>query len=49
MGNLFYRRQSISDINALTYEELKMWNFWHKKIADEERKATEAAKGKGKK
>jgi len=32
MLNLFYRKQSISDIRSLRYAELKMWNGFHEII-----------------
>jgi len=39
MGNLFYRRQPVSEIKAMTYHELKYWNEWHK-ILDKQEAAT---------
>jgi hypothetical protein len=44
MGNLFFRKQPISEIYALSYDELKYWNGWHEIMAKEERKAFEDKK-----
>lgn len=38
MGNLFSRKQPISSIMELKFCELKMWNFWHEKMSETERK-----------
>lgn len=44
MGNLFSRGQSISDIYALSYEELKYWNGWHELMAQAEKDAFNTGK-----
>lgn len=44
-GNLFSRNQSISDIYALSYFELKEWNEWHEIMAEQERKMTKNLNG----
>jgi hypothetical protein len=36
MGNLFSRKQSIAVINKMRFAELREWNFWHEKMANEE-------------
>jgi hypothetical protein len=46
MGNLFYRGQSIPEINRLRYAEMKEWNDWHELMCEAEKKAAEASKGK---
>jgi hypothetical protein len=46
MGNLFSRGQQISEIKALRFAELKMWNVWHELMADQEAKATCSKCGK---
>ena len=40
MGNLFSRGQPISEIKALSFSEMREWNFWHEKMADMEALAT---------
>lgn len=39
MGNLFYRKQPISEIKKLRFAEMKAWNTWHEIMAGEEQKA----------
>jgi len=38
MGNLFYRKQPISEIKKLRYAELREWNTWHEIMVKEEQK-----------
>lgn len=38
MGNLFYRKQPISEIKKLRFAELKEWNSWHELMIKEEKK-----------
>jgi len=51
MGNMFYRGQSMSEIRAADYDDLKYFNGWHKAIERAEvaaaNKAKEARPGKG--
>lgn len=37
-GNLFYRKVAPSEINGMSYSEMKYWNEWHKLIEKEEAK-----------
>jgi rubrerythrin len=36
MGNLFYRKQPISEIKKLRFAELREWNTWHEIMNDAE-------------
>ncbi len=36
MGNLFSRKVSLSEIEAMTYGRMKYWNGWHKVMAKKE-------------
>jgi hypothetical protein len=38
MGNLFYRKQPISEIKKLRFAELREWNTWHEIMDKEEKK-----------
>lgn len=38
MGNLFYRKQPISEIKKLRFSELREWNKWHEIMVNEEKK-----------
>jgi SHS2 domain-containing protein len=45
IGNLFYRGVSTTEINAMTYHEMRYWNGWHKVMEDADRKSIEKLKG----
>lgn len=49
MGNLFYRGVCPSVINEMSFFEMKEWNKWHERIAEQERKTAEEMKSGGKK
>jgi hypothetical protein len=36
LGNLFSRGQKISDLNYMSYSELKYWDGWHDAMMDSE-------------
>lgn len=38
MGNLFYRKQPISEIKKLRFAELREWNSIHELMQNEEKK-----------
>jgi hypothetical protein len=38
IGNLFYRKVSISEIKKMGWCELKYWNEWHEILVKEEKK-----------
>lgn len=46
MGNLFSRNQPIDVIENMRFAELREWNFWHERMADEEAKTVCAKCGK---
>jgi hypothetical protein len=47
MGEMFYRRQPMSEIMAADYDDLKYFYGWSKAISKAEVKAIEDAKRKG--
>ncbi len=38
MGNLFYRKQPISEIKKLRFAEMREWNRWHEVMVKAEKK-----------
>jgi len=46
MGNLFFRKQPISEIKRLRFAEMREWNEWHELMVKEEQKALKKAKAK---
>ena len=46
MGNLFYRKQQISEITSLRYAEMKYWNEWHEIMIKADKKAIDEANKK---
>jgi hypothetical protein len=44
MGNLFYRRQQISEIKKLRFAEMREWNKWHEIMIQQEKKIIEGNK-----
>jgi hypothetical protein len=49
MGNLFFRKQPISEIRSLRYHEMKYWNNWHELMIKEEQESIKRMNAKGKK
>ena len=49
MGNLFSRKQPISEIKKLRFAEMREWNEWHELMAKEEKRITDEINKKGKK
>lgn len=45
MGNLFFRKQPISEITRLRFSEIKEWNWWHEEMIKEEKKYIEKNSG----
>lgn len=45
MYNLFYRHVPVSDINGMTYFEMKFWNECHKMMEKAEVKAAPPLQG----
>jgi hypothetical protein len=49
MGNLFFRKQPISEIRSLRYAEMRYWNEWHELMIKAEKKQIDELEKKGKK
>ena len=39
MGNLFYRKVSITEILEMAYHEMEYWNNWHNELSKAEKEA----------
>lgn len=46
LGNLLFRKVAPSELNNMSYHELRYWNCWHKAMDQAEKDAIEEAKKK---
>lgn len=46
IGNIFFRGASPTEINEMTFTELKYWGGWHRVMTEEEKRSVSDAKKK---
>jgi len=46
MGNLFFRRATPTELEAMTWSQLRYWNDWHDLMVEAEEKARAESAGK---